>query len=89
MLAVHGLYEKGTVRIIEPVQNLEKCEVIVTFLSTAYNTEQVRPDAEFILSNPKSNTEKEKFDAIDSLIGICKGNTLTVNDIKNERLKRQ
>jgi len=32
---------------------------------------------------------KEKHDAIDSLLGICEGNTLTLDDIKTERLKRQ
>jgi len=89
MLAVHGLYEKGTVRIIEPVNYFEKCDVIVTFLPPKYNTEYVTPDDEFVLSDPKSNTVKEKFDAIDSLIGICKDNTLTLNDIKTERLNRQ
>ena len=90
MLAVHGLYEKGVVRIKEPVPDYENCEVIVTFLpTTAYNVEQIKRDDGLILSNPKLNTEKEKIDAIDSLLGICKGNTLTLDDIKTERLKRQ
>jgi len=32
---------------------------------------------------------KKKLDAINSLIGICKGSTLTLDDIKTERIKRQ
>jgi hypothetical protein len=89
MLAVQGLYENGTVRIMEPVPNYPKCEVIVTFLPAAYNAEQIRRDDELFLSNPKLNTKKEKLDAIDSLIGICKDSTLTLDDIKTERLRRQ
>jgi hypothetical protein len=89
MLAVHGLYENGVVRIKEPVPDYEHCEVIVTFLPTSYNVEQIKRDERFILSNPKLNTKQEKLDAIDSLLGICKGNTLTLDDIKTERLKRQ
>jgi len=89
MLAVHGLYENGTVRIMEPVPGCENCEVIVTFLPTAYDVKHTKREGEFLLSNPKLNTKKEKLDAIDSLIGICEGNTMTLDDIKTERLKRQ
>jgi hypothetical protein len=89
MLAVQGLYENGVVRVIEPVPNYEKCEVIVTFLPSVYTTKQVMHRDEFLLSNPNLHTEKEKINAIDSLLGICEGNTLTIDDIKTERLKRQ
>jgi len=89
MLAVQGLYENGIVRITEPVPNCEKCEVIVTFLPATYDVNHVARESDFLLSDPKLTTEKEKLDAIDSLLGICKGNTLTLNDIKTERLKKQ
>jgi len=89
MFTVQGLYENGVVRVSEPVPNCEKCEVTVTFLSVAYNMERIKRNDEFSLSNPKLKTEKEKNNAIDSLLGICEGNTLTLNDIKTERLKRQ
>jgi hypothetical protein len=32
---------------------------------------------------------KEKNKAIDDLLGLCEGNTLTLDDIKRERLSRQ
>jgi len=89
MLAVQGLYENGVIRIKEPVPNYEKCEVIVTFLPAVHDTERITRDSDFLLSHPKFNTKKEKFDAIDSLRGICKSNTMTLNDIKTDRLKRQ
>jgi len=89
MLAVHGLYENGIVRIMEPVPSCENCEVIVTFLPAAYDVKHVKRGNDLLLSNPKLNTKKEKLDAINSLIGICKGSTLTLDDIKTERLKRQ
>jgi hypothetical protein len=86
---VQGLYENGVVRVIEPIPNYEKCEVIVTFLPSAYTTEKIMHGDEFLLSNPNLKTEKEKINAIDSLLGICEGNTLTLDDIKAERLERQ
>jgi hypothetical protein len=89
MLAVQGLYENGTVRIMEPVPNYKKCEVIVTFLPATYDANPSKREGDFILSNPKLITKKEKLDAIDSLLGICEGNTITLDDIKTERLKKQ
>jgi len=89
MLTVQGLYENGVVRVNEPIPNCERCEVIVTFLSVAYDMEQIKRNSEFLLSNPNLKTAEEKNSAIDSLLGICEGNTLTFNDIKTERLKRQ
>jgi hypothetical protein len=86
MLAVHGLYENGIVKVKEPVPNYKKCEVIVTFLPVAYKTKQKN---EFLLADPNLKTAEEKNKAIDSLVGICEGCTLTLDDIKTERLKRK
>jgi hypothetical protein len=75
MLTVQGVYEKGTVQIKESVPDFGKCEVFVTFLPATYEIER--------------NSVKEKNEAIDNLLGICEGNTLTLDDIKRERLSRQ
>lgn len=48
---------------------------IVTFLPIEYEI--------------KRNSVKEKKEAIENLLGICKGNTLTLDDVKRERLSRQ
>lgn len=81
MLAVQGLYENGIVKVREPVPDYSPCDVIVTFLP--------RQNREFMLSDSKQKTVQEKNSAIESLLGICEGNTLTLDDIKTERLKRQ
>jgi len=75
MLTVQGIYEKGAVLIKESVPNFERCEVFVTFLP--------------IENEIRRNSVKEKKEAIDNLLGICEGNTLTLDDIKQERLSRQ
>jgi hypothetical protein len=84
MLTVQGIYEKGTVRIKESLPDYERCEVTVTFLPIAD-----KQDDKFLLSDPKLKSIKEKNDAIDSLLGICEGCSLTLDDIKTERLSRQ
>jgi hypothetical protein len=89
MFTAQGLYENGLVKVKEPVPNCGKCDVIVIFRPIAYNVKQIKHNEEFLLSNPNLTTEKEKNNAIDSLLGICEGNTLTLNDIKTERLKKQ
>jgi hypothetical protein len=89
MLAVHGFFENGTVRINDPVPDYEKCDVIVTFLPAAYNAGQITRNDDFLLLNPRLRTANEKNDAIDGLLGICEDNTMTIDDIKNRRLKRQ
>jgi hypothetical protein len=43
----------------------------------------------FLLSDPKLKSVKEKNEAIDNLLGICEGSPLTMDDIKLERLSRQ
>ena len=70
MLTVQGIYEKGMVQIKESVPNFERCEVFVTFLPIEYEIKQ--------------NSVKEKKEAIDNLLGICEGNTLTLDDVKRE-----
>jgi len=75
MLTVQGIYEKGTVQIKESVPNFERCEVFVTFLPIEHEI--------------KRNSVNEKNEAIENLLGICEGNTLTLDDVKRERLSRQ
>jgi len=82
MLTVQGVYEKGTIQIKESIPDLERCEVFVTFLPVAYCNK-------YLLSEPKLESIKEKNKAIDDLLGLCEGNTLTLDDIKRERLSRQ
>jgi len=82
MLTVQGIYEKGTVQIKDFVPDLERCEVFVTFLPVAYS-------GKHLMSEPKLKSIKEKNKAIDDLLGLCEGNTLTLDDIKRERLSRQ
>jgi len=86
MLTVQGVYEKGTVLIKESVPDFERCEVFVTFLPISY---EIKQNDKFLLSEPKQNSIKEKNKAIDSLLGICEGNTMSIDDIKQERLSRQ
>jgi hypothetical protein len=76
MLTVQGIYEKGTIQIKESVPDFERCEVFVTFLPIECKISEI-------------NSVKEKNEAIDNLLGICEGNTLTLDDVRRERLSRQ
>jgi hypothetical protein len=84
MLTVQGIYEKGTILIKESVPDYEKCEVFVTFLPIIN-----KQNDKFLLSDPKLKSTKEKNEAIDNLLGICEGNSFTMDDIRLERLSRQ
>jgi hypothetical protein len=86
MLTVQGIYEKGLVQIKESIPDFEKREVFVTFLPIAY---EIKCNNEYLLSEPKLKSIKEKNKAIDDLLGICEGNLLTLDDVKQERLSRQ
>ncbi len=82
MLTVQGIYEKGTVQIKDFVPDLERCEVFVTFLPVVHS-------GKHLMSEPKLKSVNERSKAIDDLLGLCEGNTLTLDDIKRERLSRQ
>jgi hypothetical protein len=78
MFAVKGIYDGTVARPQEAVPFTGDYEVVITFLKP----------------NPAVDPEKErriqkKQRALDSLVGILKGNTMTLEEARDERLARQ
>jgi hypothetical protein len=73
MFAVHGIYDGKIVVPKEKIPYNGIRDVIVTF-----------PD----IDNDELTTA-EKLNALQQLVGIIVGNTMTLDDIKTERLARQ
>ena len=77
MVAVKGFYDGNTVTVNQTIPVKEKCEVLITFLTTT----------------PKeavSRTEKEKKRAaFNRLIGLTADNPVSLEEAREERLSRQ
>jgi hypothetical protein len=74
MITVKGYYDKGVFTTTEPVPAHQRYEVYITFVKPAFS---------------KEKTTKNKKKLLDSLVGIAAGNTMTLDDIRAERLARQ
>jgi hypothetical protein len=88
MFAVEGIYDGNVVTVKQPVPYQEAYDVVVTFLrpSTHQNNLLGFADAN---QAEKEKRIHEKRAALDSLVGIIKGATVSIEDARNERLARQ
>jgi hypothetical protein len=86
MFAVKGIYDGKTVYIKDSVPIRKRCDVVVTFLETET---QETPKAESIFRDPKDISREEKLAALNSIVGIIKDNTMTIEEAREERLARQ
>ena len=73
MLAVHGIYDGNIVVPKVKIPHKGKMDVIITF-----------PE----IDNDELAVS-DKLNALQQLVGIATGNTMTLDDIKAERLARQ
>ena len=76
MFSVQGIYADGTVTIKEPVPTKAKYDVVVTFIKPAEQAE-------------KDTNNKRKLEALNRITGILSDSTMTLEEAKAERLKRQ
>ena len=76
MFSVQGIYADGTVTINEPVPVNKKYDVVVTFLDP-------------IGQEDKSNARERKIAALGRITGVLSDSTITLEEAKAERLKRQ
>jgi hypothetical protein len=74
MFAVKGFYDGETIKVKEMIPVKEKYDVIITFLNPVFREAKVKQDKKRIL---------------DSLVGIAAHNTMTLDEIKTERLAKQ
>jgi hypothetical protein len=75
MLAVKGFYDGSVVRLAEAAPVKGACEVIITFADS--------------LPADMPGIRQEKAVAYKSLVGLLRGNTLSLEDAKTERRARQ
>jgi hypothetical protein len=76
MFAVQGIYAEGKITINEPVPVNKNYDVVITFLKPA---EPV----------VKSSNRKRKIDALNRITGVLSSNSMTLEEVKAERLKNQ
>jgi len=76
MFAVEGIYTDGTVIINEPVPVDKNYDVVVTFLKPA---EQ----------NDKNSNREKKIAALNRITGVLSDNSMTLEEVKAQRLKNQ
>jgi hypothetical protein len=91
MFAVKGIYDGTVVRPKEAVPFTENYDVIITFLEpTVHKSEQNTGNAGAIdFKTPENTSLEERMDAAHSIIGIIKGNTMTLEEARAKRLARQ
>ncbi|GHV01503.1 hypothetical protein AGMMS49521_1890 [Campylobacterota bacterium] len=77
MYAVKGYFDGKTISVLQPIPVSGAYDVVVTFLEPAAN------------QPPQNASVKERKAALDSLVGIIKGNTITLDEAKAERLARR
>jgi hypothetical protein len=76
MFAVQGIYADGTVTINEPVPFSKNYDVVVTF---------IKP----VGQEQKDTTRENRMAALNRITGILSGNTMTLEEAREERLARQ
>ncbi|MCL1812082.1 MAG: hypothetical protein FWG29_01020 [Treponema sp.] len=76
MFAVQGIYNEGTVTIIEPVPMKTKYDVVVTFIKPV---EQAETDTD----------SERKLAALNRITGILTDSSITLEEARVERLNRQ
>jgi hypothetical protein len=76
MFAVQGIYADGIVTIKEPVPVDKQYEVVVTFLNPVKRARRVM------------NRER-KLAALKKITGVIEGSDITLEEAREERLKRQ
>jgi hypothetical protein len=98
MLAVKGIYDGKVAYPNQPVSITGRQEVIITFLEPeaqqqlkAEGKVNLSPVAKetMVLKTPKDTTLEERMKAFNSIIGIIKGCTMTLEEARAERLARQ
>ena len=76
MFAIQGIYDNGVVTIDESVPVNTKYDVIVTFLKPAEPAE-------------KNESHEAKMAALNRITGVLSDSSITLEDARAERLKRQ
>ena len=76
MFAVEGIYADGAVTINEPVPVYKNYDVVVTFIKP---TEQI----------VKNSDRERKIAALNRITGILSDSSMTLEEIKAERLKNK
>ena len=94
LTTIAGIYENGRVQFREAVPNYKKCDVFITFLPKKNISSRNKSSNKMLfeagpLYDATKTTLTEKLDALDYLSGLCKGSTITDEEIKNRRLARQ
>jgi hypothetical protein len=76
MFAVEGIYADGAVTISEPVPVYKNYDVVVTFL---------KPTAQIA----KDSDRERKIAALNRITGILSDSSMTLEEVKAERLKNK
>jgi len=76
MFAMQGIYDDGIVTIDEPVPVKNKYNVVVTFVKPFEQIEE-------------GINREVKLDALSRITGILSGSTVTLEEAREERFKRQ
>jgi hypothetical protein len=74
MFAVQGIYADGTVTINEPIPVNKNYDVVVTFL---------KPAGQIV----KDSGRERKFAALNRITGVLSDSSMTLEEVKAERLK--
>jgi len=76
MFTVEGIYADGTVIVNEPVPVYNNYDVVVTFLKPAEQS-------------VKNSSRERKIAALNRITGVLSDNSMTLEEVRAERLKNQ